>query len=680
MPGHFPKGMSLAKKTAAANGRVQRVIIENVKPEVEDGGFPVKRIVGETVEVTADIFADGHDRLSAEVLYRPASQAEWVRVAMVPEVNDLWTASFPIASPEDHLYTVRAWPDAFQTWAHDLVKRRAAAQDLSLQFLIGAELVASAAGRARGRDAERLRQDAKSLKQWGDSDPDKAYRLAEDEELLVLMTRYADLQTASTYPRELSVWVDRELAHFGAWYEMFPRSCTDDPARHGTFQDCIARLEYVAGMGFDILYLPPIHPIGTIQRKGKNNSTEPAPDDVGSPWAIGSELGGHTSIHPELGTLEDFKQLLAALKRHGMELAMDIAFQCAPDHPYVKEHREWFQIRPDGSVQFAENPPKKYQDIYPLYFDNEHATELTKELTRVVLYWAEQGVRIFRVDNPHTKPFALWEYLIREVRRQYPDAIFLAEAFTRPKVMYRLAKLGFTQSYSYFAWRNSKWELTQYFTELTQTEAADFFRANLWPNTPDILNEYLQFGGRPAFMIRLCLAATLGSSYGIYGPAFELCENRPVRPGSEEYLDSEKYQIRIWELDRPDSLKDLITRVNLIRKANPALRNHRSLQFHQVDNEQIIAYSKMSEDGTNVLLMVVNLDPHYKQSGWIELPLDYFRLEEHQPYQVHDQITGERYFWQGSRNYVELDPQQIPVHIFRLYRHLKTEQDFDYFL
>ncbi|MGH9567179.1 MAG: alpha-amylase family glycosyl hydrolase, partial [Candidatus Angelobacter sp.] len=390
--------------------------------------------------------------------------------------------------------------------------------------------------------------------------------------------------------------VDREKARFSAWYEMFPRSCADVPGRHGTFRDCENRLPYVAEMGFDILYFPPIHPVGRINRKGKNNSEQAAPDDVGSPWAIGAAEGGHDAVLPQLGTLEDFKSLQAKAKAFGLEVALDLAFQCTPDHPYVKSHKEWFHVLPDGSVQYAENPPKRYQDIYPFYFESEQADELCVELRRVVLYWIAQGIRIFRVDNPHTKPFEFWEWLINDIKSSYPDVLFLAEAFTRPKVMYRLAKLGFTQSYTYFAWRTTKSELTDYLTELTQTEVREFFRPNLWPNTPDILTEFLQFGGRPAFMIRIALAATMGASYGIYGPAFELCENHPVKRGSEEYLDSEKYQLRHWDINDPRSLKSMIARVNQIRKANAALQSDWSLRFHSCDNDQLIVYSKTSED------------------------------------------------------------------------------------
>ncbi len=484
----------------------------------------------------------------------------------------------------------------------------------------------------------------------------------------------------TTYDKELEIVVERERARFGAWYELFPRSCSTEPGRHGTFKDVEQRLEYVAALGFDVLYLPPIHPIGNSFRKGRNNATTAGKDDPGSPWAIGSELGGHKAIHPELGNLDDFHHLIAAAAEVGIEIAIDIAFQCAPDHPYVSEHPEWFRKRPDGTIQYAENPPKKYQDIYPFDFESEQWRELWAELRSIVQYWVDQGVHIFRVDNPHTKPFGLWEWLIAEIKRDCPEAIFLAEAFTRPKALYGLAKRGFTQSYNYFPWRNTKWELTQYLTELTRTEVSEFMGPNLWPNTPDILPEYLQFGGRPAFMVRFVLAATLGPSYGIYGPAYELCDNLPIAPGKEEYLNSEKYEIKSWDLDQPDSIGKLISQVNAIRHENPAFRANYNLRFHEVDNEQIIAYSKTSEDKTNEVLIVVNLDPHYKQSGFITLPMEDLGLDPRQPYQAHDLLTDARYLWHGSRNYVELDPKSVPAHIFVIRRKIRTEHDFDYYL
>ena len=494
------------------------------------------------------------------------------------------------------------------------------------------------------------------------------------------MTKYPDRELATTYVRELAVTVDRPKARFSAWYEMFPRSCAPEAGRHGTFEDCEALLPYVAEMGFDVLYFPPIHPIGRTHRKGKNNVPAAGPDDPGSPWAIGSAEGGHTAVNPQLGTLEDFHRLVAEAEKHGMEIAVDLAFQCTPDHPYVKEHPEWFRWRPDRTVQYAENPPKRYEDIYPLNFETEKWQELWNELKGVVLFWIEQGVRIFRVDNPHTKPFHFWEWLIGEVRQDHPEVIFLAEAFTRPKVMYQLAKLGFTQSYTYFAWRNTKWELTQYFTELAQTEVREYFRPNLWPNTPDILTEYLQMGGRPAFMVRLILAATLGANYGIYGPAFELCENQPKEPGSEEYVDSEKYEIKNWDIASPGSLADFIGRVNRIRRENSALHGDWSLRFHSTDNDQLICYSKQTEDLSNIIVVVVNLDPHHNHSGWLELPLDPLGIDPQQPFQVHDLLSDARYLWQGNRNYVELDPRIVPAHIFRLRRRIRTEHDFDYFM
>jgi starch synthase (maltosyl-transferring) len=474
--------------------------------------------------------------------------------------------------------------------------------------------------------------------------------------------------------------VDREKARFSAWYELFPRSCATVPEQHGTFKDCEALLPYVAAMGFDVLYLPPIHPIGQTHRKGKNNTPVAAPDDPGSPWAIGSEAGGHKAIHPQLGTLEDFRRLIARAGQYGVEIAIDLALQCSPDHPYVHEHPEWFRWRPDGTVQYAENPPKKYEDIYPFAFETTHWPQLWKELKSVVLFWIEQGVGIFRVDNPHTKPFRFWEWLIGEVKAAHPEVIFLAEAFTRPKIMYHLAKLGFTQSYTYFAWRHTQAELTQYFTELTQTPVREYLRPNLWPNTPDILTEYLQFGGRPAFMLRLVLAATLGASYGIYGPAFELCEHLPREAGSEEYLDSEKYALRHWNYEREDSLKDLMARVNRIRRENPALQSDWSLRLHPTDNTQLLCYSKQSDDGANVIIVVVNLDPYHTQAGWVELPLSTLGLEPHQPYQVHDLLGEARYLWHGPRNYVELNPQGVPAAILRVRRRVRTEREFEYYL
>jgi starch synthase (maltosyl-transferring) len=645
---------------------LRRVIIENVLPEIDGGRFSITRTPGELVTVTADIFSDGHDVVDAVLQYRKEADQGWQEEAMHLVTNDRWEAEFRVGEVGKFPYTVRAWVDSFKTWSRDLAKKAAAGQDLSLDLKTGGQFVAAAAKRATPADEVTLIAFGERLRKISGTDVPAAVAFSEEENLISLMSVYRDRTSDRIYGKELVVRVDRPRARFSSWYEMFPRSCTTSPERPGTLRDCADYVEYVAEMGFDVLYLPPIHPIGVTERKGKNNSAAPAPGDPGSPWAIGSKDGGHKAIHAELGTLADLRALREKAERHGIELGLDIAFQMSPDHPYVKEHREWFRTRPDGSVQYAENPPKKYQDIYPLDFETPHYAALAEELKSVVSFWISQGIRIFRVDNPHTKPFAFWEWLIQEINRDYPEVIFLAEAFTRPKVMYQLAKLGFTQSYTYFAWKNTKAELTEYFTEITQPPVSDFFRPNLWPNTPDILNEYLQKGGRPAFVTRFVLAATLGANYGIYGPAFELMENKPVREGSEEYLDSEKYQIRVWDRNDPKSLKGLIRRVNGIRREHIALQSNLSLQFHPTDNPQLIAYSKTSEDRSDKILVVVNLDSFNRQMGWVDVVLKEFRLAAGESYEMHDLLTDKKYVWQGSRNYVELNPAVIPAHIFRV--------------
>jgi starch synthase (maltosyl-transferring) len=657
----------------------RRVIIEGVTPEIDGGHFPIKRVCGEQVIIEADAFGDGHDLLHCLLLYRRQGATAWTEVAMEALGNDRWRGSFVVPEIGGYRYTITAWIDRFASWSRDLAKKVEAGQDVAVDLLIGAELVEQAGKRASGGAVEQLRAWASMLREEDRGLPERV-QLALTDALAAMMRTHADRSLATTYDKELRVVVDRERARFSTWYEMFPRSCATESGRHGTFKDCEARLPYVAAMGFDVLYLPPIHPIGTTHRKGRNNAPVAGPDDPGSPWGIGSAAGGHTAVHPELGTLDDFRRFAAKAREHDLEIALDIAFQCSPDHPYVLQHPEWFRQRPDGTVQYAENPPKKYQDIYPLDFETEQWQALWGEMKRVVLFWIEQGVRIFRVDNPHTKPLRFWAWLIDEVKRDYPTVIFLAEAFTRPKVMYNLAKCGFTQSYTYFAWRNTKEELTQYFTTLTQTEVREFFGPNLWPNTPDILTEYLQLGGRPAFMTRLVLAATLGASYGIYGPAFELCENRPREPGSEEYLNSEKYEIKVWDLDKPDSLKEFIARVNRIRRENPALQRNHNLRFHGVSNDQLICYSKHTEDHSNVILVVVNLDPHHTQSGWVELSTESLDLPLDGQYQVHDLLGDGRYLWHGQRNFVELSPDIVPAHIFRLRRRVRSERDFEYYL
>jgi starch synthase (maltosyl-transferring) len=654
----------LPVSTSQTEGRA-RVIVEGVEPEIDGGRFPAKRSVGETVHVEADIFTDGHDSISAILLFKHKAETAWQEAAMKPVVNDRWSAEFAVQQLGRYSYTVHAWVDHWVTWRRDLEKRIKAETDAPLDYLIGADLIDAAAERAGGLAV--LAHNAKNLRDQ--LNPAAMREIALAPALNELMLRYPDRRFATKYDRTLEIVVDPVQARFSAWYEFFPRSAAAEAGQHGTFADCEARLPYVADMGFDVVYFPPIHPIGFQFRKGKNNTTTAEPGDVGSPWAIGAAEGGHKSILAELGTLEQFRSLVKKAADLGLQIALDIAFQAAPDHPYVKEHANWFKKRPDGTIQYAENPPKKYQDIYPFDFESEDWTGMWEELKSVFEFWIEQGIRIFRVDNPHTKAFPFWEWCIGEIKAKTPEALFLSEAFTRPKVMYRLAKVGFSQSYTYFPWRNAKWEIVEYLTELTQTKVAEFFRPSQWTNTPDILTEFLQSGMRSAFMIRYLLAATLGANYGIYGPAFELLEGRPVRKGSEEYLDSEKYQLRHWNLDSPDSLRELIKLVNRIRRENPALQSDRGLQFHPIQNEQLLCFTKRTADASNVIFVAINLDPYWVQSGFVELPLDVLKLDENAPYQAHDLLTGASYRWQGRRNYIELNPASLPAHIIRLQRY-----------
>jgi starch synthase (maltosyl-transferring) len=656
-----------------------RIVIESVTPEIDNGRFSVKRAIGEKVVVEADIYADGHDLLSGLLLYRHESEREWTETPLESLNNDRWRADFKVNRLGRYLYTLEAWIDTFGTWSRDLSKKIEADEDIAVDYVIGAGIIEEAARRLTKDDCRLLCDWAAELRRE-DLKAEHKRKLASDPGKSQMMFRNPDRRFSVTFSKKLSVVVERPKARVSAWYELFPRSASPESNRHGTLRDCINLLPYVASMGFDILYLPPIHPIGSTHRRGKNNSPQAAANDVGSPWAIGSQEGGHKYIHHQLGTFQDFSDLVQSARQHKIEIALDIAFQCSPDHPYVKEHAAWFRWRPDGTVQYAENPPKKYRDIYPFEFDSEHHQELWEELKSVFLFWIDKGIRIFRVDNPHTKPFEFWEWVIAEIKKDYPETIFLSEAFTRPKIMYRLAKLGFTQSYTYFTWRNTRPELTEYLRELTQSEVREFFWPNFFTNTPDILSEYLQFGGRPAFMTRLILAATLSTSYGIYGPAFELCENVPREPGSEEYLNSEKYEIRYWNRDSSDSLKDFIGRINRIRGSNPAFKNNSSLNFHKVDNEQILCYSKHTEDFSNIALVVVNLDPHHVQAGWVNLDLASIGLDGDLPYQAHDLLTEARYLWQGPRNYVELNPGVVPAHLFVLRRKLRTERQFDYYM
>jgi starch synthase (maltosyl-transferring) len=650
--------------SAEVDGR-RRVVIEGVQPEVDAGLFPAKRVAGDSVVVEADIFADGHDVLSAVVLYRHATEKKFREVRMLPMPNDRWRAELTVEQLGYTIYTIEAWVDHFLTWHRDLKKRVAAQQsDIDVQLQIGLEMVRAASRRAKARDRKKLDAVVKLL-EGEDTVADKVDEMY-SADLLELMWRNAERRFVTRYPIEVFIEVDRKKAEFSTWYEMFPRSV-------GTLADVEKALPRIAKMGFDVLYLPPIHPIGSTFRKGKNNRETAEHGDAGSPWAIGNTEGGHKSIHPELGTMEDFERLVAAAQTHGIEIALDVAFQASPDHPYVAEHPEWFLARPDGTIQYAENPPKKYQDIYPFHFETDAWRELWSELCDVFRFWIGKGVRVFRVDNPHTKPLPFWHWCIRALKNEFPELIFLAEAFTRPKIMQWLAKCGFTQSYTYFTWRNTKYELTEYFDQITKPPVSDYFRPNAWPNTPDILTEYLQYGGRPAFVIRLMLAATLSSSYGIYGPAFERMVHVAREPGSEEYFESEKYQTIAWG-GSDDDLSDLIAAVNRIRRENAALQQNLTLQFHETDNEQIVCYSKAA--GENVIVTIVNVDPQNVQSGWITLDLP----DVSRAFQVHDLLSGARHTWHGARNFVKLDPNVVPAHIFKIRRKVRTERDFEYYL
>ena len=668
-----------------AEGR-KRAQIETLTPQVDGGRFAVKRVVGEVLSVEADCFADGHDVVRAIVRWRRANLSDgsadgdgpWQTAPMTALANDRWRGLVRITECGRWWYTVSAWVDSFLSWRGELARRSDAA-DIRSALLAGAALVESAAVRAAASDAEALLAWAERLRaESAGGEVENMKTLALDTRLAELAGRYPDQRFATLHP-PLPLDVDRQRAGFGAWYEMFPRSAADTAA-HGTFADCLARLPAIAAMGFDVLYLPPIHPIGRERRKGANGSLVATAADVGSPWAVGASEGGHHDIHPQLGSLDDFRRLVAAAREQAIEIALDIAFQCAPDHPWVAAHPDWFRRRPDGSVQYAENPPKKYQDIYPFDFESDDWRALWQALADVFRHWIGEGVRIFRVDNPHTKAFPFWEWCIAGIRRDHPEIIFLAEAFTRPSVMHRLAKIGFSQSYTYFTWRNTRAELTAYFEELGRAPGRDYFRPSVWPNTPDILPEYLQMGGRPAFIVRLALAATLSATYGIYGPAFELIERRPREVGSEEYLDSEKYQLRQWPRDSTDSLAALIGRINRIRRENAALQTNIGLRFLPIDNEQLIAFAKRSDDGMNVIVVVVNLDPHNVHSGWLTLDFDLLGITGGSSFQMHELLSGIRYLWSEARNFIRLDPQRMPVHIFAVRQRLRSEHDFDYFL
>jgi starch synthase (maltosyl-transferring) len=667
---------------AVADGRM-RAVIENIQPAVDGGRFAVKRVVGDAVVVEADCFADGHDVVDCRLQWRRAGAADWQRTTMQPLGNDRWRASFVVDELGSWEYTVCAWVDPFLSWQHDFT-RRIDTDDVRVAAATGAALIQQAAQRAgRHADAKLLRAWSRELALAGADAAlpvEELQRIGSDAPRAAVAERYPDLRHAVTHPQAFPLTVERERARFSAWYEFFPRSASDDPVRHGTFADCEAWLPYVKRMGFDVLYFPPIHPIGRARRKGRNNTLDAKPDDLGSPWAVGAAEGGHDAILGELGTPADFKRLVQRAAELDIDIALDIAFQCAPDHPWVTEHPQWFRQRADGSIQYAENPPKKYQDIYPFDFESDDWRAMWEALAGVFEHWIAQGVRVFRVDNPHTKAYAFWEWVIARVRAVQPEVVFLSEAFTRPRVMHRLAKVGFSQSYTYFTWRNTKQELTAYFTELSQGPGREYFRPNAWPNTPDILPAALQYGGRPVFMARVAMAATLAANYGLYGPAFELLEARALRAGGEEYLDSEKFERRVWDRTRDDSLADFIAVLNRARRTNPALQSDGGLRFLPIDNDQLLAYAKTSADGSNTVVCVVNLDPHHTQSGWVEIDLAAFGMQPGQAYQLHDLISGAHFLWHDARNYVSLDPQRAPVHVMELRSRMKRENDFDYFL
>ncbi|WPP50882.1 alpha-1,4-glucan--maltose-1-phosphate maltosyltransferase [Catalinimonas niigatensis] len=644
----------------------QRVIIEHLSPQVENGQFPAKRSLGEDVEVQADIFADGHDIVKGVLLYKHSNDKNMQKIPMQYIVNDRWKATFTPETTGFYEYTVLAFVDHFASWQYGLRKKYEAQQDIKVELLIGAEMLEKVAGRTHGEVADRLKGWAESIRRHDHQDfIDQAVQLSLNDEVTDLMYQHYDLTDATTYPTNFTVEVERKKALFSTWYELFPRSAASEPGRHGNFHDVVRLLPEIAGMGFDVIYLPPIHPIGRSHRKGLNNALQANHGDPGSPWAIGSEEGGHKAIHAELGNMDDFQHLLREAENNGIEMALDIAFQCSPDHPYVKEHPQWFKWRPDGTVQYAENPPKKYQDILPINFENDDWQNLWEELKSVIQFWVDKGVKIFRVDNPHTKAFGFWQWAIGDIRSRNPEVIFLAEAFTRPRVMERLAKAGFNQSYTYFTWRNNPWEMREYMQELTSSPLRDYFRPNFWPNTPDILPPVLVHGGEPAFIMRLILAATLSSNYGLYGPVYEFGINTPF-PGKEEYLDSEKYEVKHWDWHKETRIKEIITRINKIRKENPALQDTFNIHFADSSNPNILCFGKYDPKSKNKIIVAVNMDPYNTQGASVRIPVEQIGINPHAPYEVYDMMSYSRYTWHGEWNYVEMNPYQMPAHVFRV--------------
>ena len=658
------------------NKQPETAIIRRITPSLDNARYAIKRAIGEEITVEADIFKEGHDEVTAVLKWRPAGEPDWRETPMHQIINDRWTGTLCVTDPGPWEFTIEAWGDVFFSWQQEMEKKFGAGQrELKSEILEGAGFVESAASRAGKKDAAALKKFAAALKS---SDAERAHAIAHDPDLCALMSVYADRSISTTAEPFHPVSVERERASFSAWYEFFPRSAEGKPDSGSTFRDCLGRIDDAKAMGFDVIYFPPIHPIGTTNRKGRNNSLLCEPDEPGVPYAIGNcrqgvNGGGHKDVAPELGTLEDFEWLIGEVRARGMEIAIDFAINCSPDHPYVKLHPEWFFKRPDGTIKYAENPPKKYEDVYPLNFHNKNWRGLWDELRDVFLFWCARGVRIFRVDNPHTKPVSFWEWVLAEVKEKFPDAVFLSEAFTRPKMMQELAKAGFNQSYTYFTWRNSKSELAEYFTELTQSDLKEFFRANFFTNTPDILPEFLRHGGRPAFLIRSVLAAMACPVYGIYS-GFELCENTPLVHGREEYLDSDKYQFKGRDWNAPGNIKEYLTKLNTIRRQNRALREYANLRIQTAENDHILCFSKATESLDNLLLVVVTVDPVQPQTAFVHVPLADFGIGENEPYVVEDLLTGERFSWCGARNFVSLNPHSRPAHIFRI-RRLQGRED-----
>jgi len=644
------------------NGQI-RIIIEALSPQVDDGQFYAKMVVGQQVEVACDLFADGHDVINGTLLYRHSSDKKWSNKYLKSYGNDRWGAQFIVEKQGFYHYTIKGWVDHALNWQHELERKVQGGLYVNVELLEGIQYLERLLPKCTAKEKEFV-EELKNLFQ-DEKNYSEAIRLAHSDKLKDLFYKYPKEDYSLTYEKTLEIYVDRKKALFSTWYEIFPRSAAKTVGKHGTFKDCEKLMSRIAEMGFDTLYFPPIHPIGISHRKGKNNVTKAAKGDPGVPWAIGAKEGGHKSILPELGTLEDFKSLINMAKKHGLEIAMDIAFQCSPDHPYVKEHPKWFKWRPDGTVQYAENPPKKYQDILPINFETEDWENLWNELLSVCLYWNDLGIKIFRLDNPHTKPFRFWQWLIAKIKEHDPDVLFLAEAFTRPKIMHQLAKVGFTQSYTYYTWRNNKAELSEYMTELAHGPSSEYFRPNFWPNTPDINPYNLQGGNQTMFLTRYFMAATLSSNYGMYGPVYEYMVHEAY-PGKEEYLNSEKYEIKTWDWDQSTKLTVLIKIINRIRKENSALHFTNNIHLCEIDNDQIFAYFKMSEDETNYLLMVVNLDPHNRQSGWLQLPLNLLKVDEGHDLLMRELITQNSYVWNKEWNFIELDPFGLPFHLFKI--------------